>query len=418
MIKGEETKSLPITKEMVWTAYKKVKSNGGSAGVDRVSLQAFEEDLERQLYKLWNRLSSGSYFPPAVRAVEIPKKDGRSRQLGIPTVGDRVAQQVVKTYLEPRLEAIFHESSYGYRPLRSAHEAVALVGSNVKRKAWVIDMDIKSFFDEVDHALLLKGLAGHVSEGWILLYIRRWLESPVQEVNGALSSKGGKGTPQGGVISPLLGNLFLHYALDQWMSMYYPGVAFVRYADDVIIHCESEEQAQQVLGRVKTRLASCNLELHEGKTQIVYCQDHRREKKHYKKKFDFLGFSFQPRSYRSKKNGKMCLGYWCAISPTSKKHILSTLKATRFHRWSTASLEDLVRLLNPKLRGWVNYFGKFGRNELSQVFRVFHQRLVKWVLNRYKSLRGRITSAYQYLKQLQRGNPGLFYHWEQGYLNL
>lgn len=413
------TKSLPITQSMVWKAYKKVKSNRGSAGVDQVSLSDFDECLEKNLYKIWNRLSSGSYFPPSVREVEIPKKDGSKRKLGIPTVGDRIAQQVVKTYLEPKLEAVFHKDSYGYRPLRSAHDAVKAVKRNVHRYAWVIDMDIKGFFDEVDHYLLMKGLERHVDENWVLLYVKRWLEAPVLESSGHLRVKEGSGTPQGGVISPLLANLFLHYVLDQWLSTYHPEVSFVRYADDVIIHCKSEEQAKSVLKSVRERLKDCKLKLHDGKTQIVHCQDYRREKKHYKRRFDFLGFSFQPRPIKSKREGGgMFLGFSCAISISSKKRILTEIRSTNFHRWSTANLDDLSNLLNPKLRGWVNYFGKFGKSELQRVFRVFHQRLVKWVLNRYKSLKGSIKRAYTYLKQLQRGNPGLFYHWEQGYLNL
>ena len=417
MTKGETTKSLPISKQMVWKAYKKVKSNRGSAGVDQVSLSEFDSNLEKQLYKVWNRLSSGSYYPPAVKEVEVPKKDGGKRKLGIPTVGDRIAQQVIKSYLEPRLEGIFHKDSYGYRPLRSAHAAVASVRENVQRYAWVIDMDIKSFFDEVDHDLLLKGLSVHVSERWVLMYVKRWLSSPVMVTSGKLRKRHGTGTPQGGVISPLLANLFLHYALDQWMGTNYPEVPFVRYADDVIIHCESEGKAKEVLQSVRARLQACKLRLHECKTQIVYCEAYRREKKHYKKKFDFLGFSFQPRPYRSK-GGGMFLGYGCGISIWSKKKLLSEIRATNFHRWSTGTPEDLSRILNAKLRGWVNYFGKFGRHELLRVFRVFHHRLVKWVLNRYKSLKGSIKGAYAYLKQLQRSNRRLFYHWEKGYLNL
>lgn len=417
MTKEEETRSLPITKQMVWKAYQKVKSNRGSAGVDQVSLKEFQEDLDKNLYKIWNRLSSGSYFPPPVREVEIPKKDGRKRKLGIPTVCDRIGQQVVKNYLEPRLEKVFHDNSYGYRPLKSAHQAIEAVRKNVRNYAWVLDMDIKSFFDEVDHALLMKALDRHVEEKWVKMYVKRWLEMPVQEKTGHLRRKEGRGTPQGGVISPLLANLFLHYVLDQWLKIHYPGISFVRYADDVIIHCRTEAEAKYILEVVKSRLQACNLRLHEGKTKIVYCQDYRREKKHYRKKFDFLGFSFQPRSMKSKRDeGGMFLGYDCAVSTESKKKILAEIRATRFHRWSTATMEDLAYLLNPKLRGWVNYYGKYGRDALSRVFRVFHNRLVKWVLNRYKSLKGSIKRAYAYLKQVQKGNP-IFYHWKKGFTN-
>jgi len=418
MTKEEETRSIPITKRMVWKAYQKVKSNRGSAGVDRVGLEEFQRNLDKNLYKIWNRLSSGSYFPPPVREVEIPKKDGRKRKLGIPTVGDRIAQQVLKGYLEPRLEEVFHDDSYGYRPLKSAHQAIESVRTNVRNYAWVIDMDIKSFFDEVDHELLMKALDKHVEEKWVKMYVKRWLEMPVQEKTGHLRTKEGRGTPQGGVISPLLANLFLHYSLDQWLAIDYPHISFVRYADDVIIHCSTEAEANHILASIKVRLQRCKLRLHEGKTKIVYCQDYRREKKQYRVKFDFLGFSFQPRPMKSKRaEGKTFLGYDCAISKESRKKILAEIRATRFHRWSTGTIEDLARLLNPKLSGWVNYYGKFGRYQLNRLFRILHNRLVRWVLNRYKSLKGSKRRAYAYLKQLQKGNL-IFYHWKKGFTNL
>ncbi|MEC4115309.1 group II intron reverse transcriptase/maturase, partial [Myroides pelagicus] len=225
------SRSIPITKQMVWEAYRKVKSNKGSAGVDEETLIDFDADLSKNLYKLWNRLSSGSYFPQSVKAVEIPKGNGGTRTLGIPTIADRIAQEVVKSYIEPRLEAVFVPSSYGYRPHKSAHDAIEQVRTNVRNYGWVIDMDIKSFFDEVDHDLLLKALSKHVTEKWVMLYIKRWLASPVSR-NGVLEHKVGKGTPQGGVISPLLANLYLHYVLDKWLEKHYPNVRFVRYADD------------------------------------------------------------------------------------------------------------------------------------------------------------------------------------------
>src|SRR5476651_1139810 len=265
------SKTVPVTKEMVREAYRKVKSNKGSAGVDEQSLADYEADLLNNLYVLWNRMSSGSYFPKPVRSVSIPKANGKKRILGIPTVSDRIAQQVVKNYLEPRLEAEFQGNSYGYRPLKSAHQAIAAVQENVRRYAWVIDMDIKSFFDEVNHALLMKAVGHHVPEQWVKMYIRRWLESPAQQIDGTLTPKEGQGTPQGGVISPLLANLFLHYALDKWLTKQYTGVAFVRYADDIVIHCQTEAEAKQVLEAIKARLAECKLRLNEEKTKVVYC---------------------------------------------------------------------------------------------------------------------------------------------------
>lgn len=412
MINEEKAKSIPITKLMVWKAYHKVKRNGGSAGIDGESLNLFQEDLSKNLYKIWNRLSSGSYFPPAVKEVSIPKGDGRERKLGIPTVSDRIAQEVVKCYLEPRLESVFVENSYGYRPLKSAHQAVEEVRKNVRQYAWVVDMDIKSFFDEVDHALIMKALDCHVDEPWVKLYIKRWLEAPVLLQTGEYKFKAGQGTPQGGVISPLLANLFLHYVLDKWFERNHPSISFVRYADDVILHCRTEEEAQTMLALVRDRLQSCNLRLNEEKTKIVYCQDYRRGKRDYRKKFDFLGFSFQPRGVKSvRQDGGMFLGYDCAISSSSRKKVTDEIKHTNFHRWSTMTIEQIATKFNPKLRGWLNYYGKYKRRELSRVFQVFHFRLMKWVLNRYKSMRTSKVLAYQWIRTL----PKLFCHWAAGF---
>lgn len=413
-IKAEETKSLPITKQMVQVAYKKVKSNQGGSGVDKVSLISYQQDLQNNLYKLWNRLASGSYFPPPVREVLIPKPNGKQRKLGIPTVEDRIAQQVLKSYLEPRLEATFHKNSYGYRPLRSAHQAVEAVQENVRHYSWVIDMDIKSFFDEVDHELLMKALDRHVEENWVKMYVKRWLESPVKDGKGHLHTKQGKGTPQGGVISPLLANLYLHYVLDKWLDTNYKELPFVRYADDVIIHCQTEIEAKEVLSAIRSRLQECRLRLNEDKTKIVYCQDYRREKKHYSKKFDFLGFRFQPRPSKSKRGG-LFLGYDCAISPASRKRIATKWKELNFHRWTTADLQHIANKTNPILRGIIRYYGRFKRWELDKVFRQFHFRLAKFVLNKYKRFGRSFNSAYEWLRSICKSYPNLFYHWSLGY---
>jgi len=400
---------------MVWSAYKKVKSNRGSAGVDRVSLEVFEIDLGSNLYKIWNRLSSGSYFPPPVREVTIPKRDGKTRKLGIPTVGDRIAQQVIKSYLEPRLDKLFHEYSYGYRPNKSTHQALRAVRNNVRQYAWVLDMDIKSFFDEVSHELLMKALDRHVSESWVKMYVLRWLETPVEKTTGERIPKQGKGTPQGGVISPLLANLYLHYTLDKWLANNYPTLRFVRYADDTIIHCSTEEEAKDVLKAVQSRLTACELSLNDQKTKVVYCQDYSRpSRKDCNKQFNFLGFSFQPVWTKSKRGG-MFLGYNCVMNTSSRTRIIQEIKATRFHRWTTATIEDIADLLNPKLRGWTNYYGKFSRDKLSWVFHSFHRRLIKWLMNKYKSMRTDKLRAVKFLKDLHRRKPDLFYHWSKGY---
>lgn len=413
MIEMFETKSVtvPITKQMVKEAYRKVKSNQGSAGVDKESLEEFQTDLLNNLYKLWNRLSSGSYFPKPVREVSIPKANGSKRILGIPTVSDRIAQQVIKAYLEPRLEAEFHNNSYGYRPLKSAHQAVESVRANVREYAWVIDMDIKSFFDEVDHELLLKALDCHVEEKWVKMYIKRWLEVSSQTQDGALISKEGKGTPQGGVISPLLSNLYLHYVLDKWLEKQYPQIAFVRYADDVIVHCNNEYEAKQVLKAIRARLQQCKLRLNEEKTKLVYCQNYRRkEKKDYKKKFDFLGFTFKPQSTASKRGG-MFLGYDCAISQTAQTRIVTGWKKQNFHRQSLQTIQEIATEINPQMIGIIRYYGKYKMWELQKLIRRFHFRLVKWVLNKYKRFKGSYSKAYKWLKEIKVSYPTMFYHW-------
>ena len=407
------TGTVPITKEMVKAAYRKVKANHGAAGIDKESLEMYEADLLNNLYVLWNRLSSGSYFPKPLRSVSIPKSNGKQRTLGIPTVSDRIAQQVIKSYLEPRLEAQFHNNSYGYRPLKSAHQAVEAVQENVRQYAWVLDMDIKSFFDEVNHELLLKALDRHVEEKWVKMYLLRWLETPLQQPDGTLIQKQGKGTPQGGVISPLLANLFLHYVLDKWIEKHYPGVAFVRYADDVIIHCQTEEEAKKLLMTIRERLTECKLSLNEEKTKLVYCQDYRRvKKKSFGKKFDFLGFTFKPGSVASKRGGgSMFLGYGCAISQSAQTRIIQGWAKLNWHRRSTLSLQEIANEVNPPMRGIIRYYGKFKLWELQRLMWHFEFRLVKWVLNKYRKFKNSYTKAYQWIKMLKQTYPTMFYYW-------
>lgn len=409
----EKTKPLPISKEMVWKAYKKVKSNKGGAGVDKISISQYEENLSGNLYKLWNRLASGSYFPPAVREHEIKKDNGQMRKLGIPTVSDRIAQQVIKELLEPRLEQEFHESSYGYRPLRSAHQALNCVKENVRKYAWVIDLDITAFFDNVEHEKLIKALDRHVPERWIQMYVKRWLEAPVFRLDGSIERRTGKGTPQGGVISPLLANLYLHYTFDKWMELKFPQVAFVRYADDIIIHCVSENQACFILRELKSRLAECGLSVHPEKTRIVYCKDYRRKQEGKKSKFDFLGFSFRPVSKPSKRGG-MFLGYDCEISQKSYSKLVAEIRHTRFDRWLT-SWQEIADLLNSKIRGWIGYYDRFRPRTLTKVFHRLHNRLIKWIRNRFKRFRNSKKRAIAHLKYVYRHYRYLFYHWQIGY---
>lgn len=409
----EKARPIPITGKMVQNAFKKVRANNGGAGIDRMSIAQFEQNLSENLYKIWNRLASGSYFPPAVREYEIMKDNGKTRKLGIPTVADRVAQQVIKDYIEPRLEAVFHKNSFGYRPLKSAQQALSCVSKNVREYAWVIDLDITAFFDNVAHDKLMLALDRHVDETWVKMYIERWLQAPIAKSNGELEKKTGKGTPQGGVISPLLANLYLHYTIDKWMEINFPDLAFVRYADDIIIHCKSEKQAGFVFDKVQARLKECSLSVNPEKSSIVYCKDYRRTEGQKKTKFDFLGFSFHPMSKPSLKGG-MFLGYDCQISKKSYTKIVAEIKATRFDRWAK-SWQEIADLLNVKIRGWILYYDGYRKWTLTSVFHRLHNRIVQWICNYYKRFKGRLHKAYAHLRYMHRHYPTLFYHWQIGY---
>ena len=410
-----ETKSVPVSKEQIWLAYKKVKANQGSAGVDGVSMEEFDAERSKHLYKLWNRMASGSYFPPAVKEVEIPKKDGKVRKLGIPTIADRVAQMVVKDYLEARFEKIFNPNSYGYRPDKSAHQALEKVRQNCRKTDWVIDLDIKGFFDNIDHDRLMLAVQKHVPEKWCLLYIQRWLTMPVQTKSGELIQKQGKGTPQGGVISPLLANLFLHYAMDKWLEQNHPKVEFVRYADDAVLHCRTKTEAEQTLAVLDQRMKACGLELHPEKTKLVYCRDYRRQEIFETVKFDFLGYSFQPRSTKSKQTGKLFLGFDCAISISSKKRIADKLEELEIDRLNFKSIVGVALYLEPLIRGWINYYGKFRITELKPVFLLLRQRLVWWARKRYKRYKTNMIKAYRWMDRVQKQFPNLFYQWKYGF---
>ena len=410
-----ETKSIPVSKEQVWLAYKKVKANQGSAGVDQISMEEFDAQRSKHLYKLWNRLASGSYFPPPVKEVEIPKKDGKVRKLGIPTIADRVAQMVVKEYLEARFEKIFSPNSYGYRPDRNAHQALEKVRQNCRKTDWVIDLDIKGFFDNIDHERLMLAVQKHVPEKWCLLYIQRWLTMPVQTKSGELIQKQGKGTPQGGVISPLLANLFLHYAMDKWLEQNHQKVEYVRYADDAILHCRTKTEAEQTLAALDERMKACGLELHPEKTKQVYCRDYRRQDTYETVKFDFLGYSFQPRSTKSKQTGKLFLGFDCAISISSKKRIADKLEDLKIDRLNFKSIVGVALYLEPFIRGWINYYGKYRITELKPVFLLLRQRLVWWARKRYKRYKTNMVKAYRWLDRVQKQFPNLFYQWRYGF---
>jgi group II intron reverse transcriptase/maturase len=409
-----QTKGIPITKQMVWESYKKVRSNKGAAGIDQQTIEQYEERLVDNLYVLWNRMTSGSYFPPAVLEVEIPKDDGKKRKLGIPTVNDRIAQQVIKSYLEPRFEAVFSEHSYGYRPSKNAHQALAQVRRNVLKHRWVIDMDISGFFDNMSHGLLLKALGRHVEEKWVIMYISRWLEAPIEDKDGNKRHRTGKGTPQGGVISPLLANLFLHYAFDKWFSIKYPQLSFVRYADDIVVHCNYGTESEETLKSIRERLESCGLNLNEKKTKIVFCKTANRTANSKNVKFDFLGFSFQPRPATNKEGG-LFLGYDCAISHKSEVKIGDILRKSNFHTWAGSDITRIAEEFNPRLRGWLNYYGKFRKYMMNRIFGLFNWRLIKWAVKKYKRFKGSMRKAGRWIRELAENFPYIFVHWQHGF---
>jgi RNA-directed DNA polymerase len=407
-----KAKPFRISKRTVWEAYKRVKANKGAAGVDEISITEFERDLENNLYKLWNRMSSGSYFPPPVRSVEIPKSSGGKRILGIPTVADRTAQTVVKMNLEPELEPHFHRDSYGYRPGKSAVQAVGVVRERCWRNDWVLDLDIKGCFDNLDHELLMSAVRRHTDCRWMLLYIERWLKAPVQQPGGTLVQRE-KGVPQGGVISPLLANLFLHYAFDEWMKRNFPRILFERYADDAIVHCRSEKQAQWLKEAIGNRLAECKLELHPEKTKIVYCKDDDRQGNYSNEKFDFLGYTFRPR--RSKNRwGKYFVNFTPAVSDKAAREMRRTMRSWSLHLRSDKTLEDLSRMFNPILRGWINYYGQYYKSALYPTFRVLDRTLVRWATRKYKRLRNHRRRATYWLGRIACREPQMFAHWQMG----
>jgi RNA-directed DNA polymerase len=406
----DKAKSFSISKQVVWDAYKRVKANRGTAGIDEQSIQDFEANLKDNLYKLWNRMSSGSYYPPPVRRVEIPKSDGGKRLLGIPTVSDRIAQMVVKLLLEPEIEPHFHADSYGYRPGRSAVQAVGVARQRCWKYDWVVDLDIRAFFDSMDHVLLMRAVRKHTQNPWMLLYIERWLKVPVQLEDGTMLDRD-RGTPQGGVISPLLANLFLHYALDKWMQRNHSEKPFERYADDCIVHCKTEKDAQCVIREIGERLIECGLELHPAKTKIVYCRDGYRKGKYHDVQFNFLGYSFRPRHAMSRR-GNLFLSFLPAVSVKAAKSIRDTIRSWKTHRWTQLTIEDLARTFNPVLRGWINYYGQFYRSRLAPILGQFDYALERWARRKYKRLKASQTRARAWVKRLALQNPALFVHWQ------
>ena len=405
-------KTYGIPKKLVLNAYRLVKANHGAAGIDGQSIAKFEADLENNLYVIWNRMSSGSYFPPPVKAVEIPKKAGGTRILGVPTVADRVAQMVVKRVLEPIVEPVFHKDSYGYRPGRSAAQALEVTRERCWRYDWVLEFDIKGLFDNIDHDLLMRAVRWQTDIPWVLLYTERWLKAPFQREDGTLEARD-RGTPQGGVVSPILANLFLHYAFDVWMSRNHPDKPFARYADDAVVHCRSEADAERLKAELQARLAEVGLELHPTKTRVIYCQDSNRKRSYPNTSFDFLGYTFQPRQVTNK-NGEYFVSFAPAVSRKAQTAMRQKLHEMHFVRRTDLALEDIARQINPIVRGWIQYYGLYHKWVLRKVLEHLNWILVQWVRHKYKPFKQHQRQATHWLGRIARRQPGLFAHWQAG----
>jgi RNA-directed DNA polymerase len=406
-------KPFSIDKRLAYEAYKAVKSNRGAAGVDEQTIEQFDADLSGNLYRIWNRMNSGSYFPPPVRAVSIPKKSGGERILGVPTVADRVAQMVVKLVIEPILDPIFLADSYGYRPNKSALDAVGVTRERCWKCDWVLEFDIKGLFDNIDHELLLRAVRKHITCKWALLYIERWLRAPMVLEDGTTKERS-CGTPQGGVVSPILANLFMHYAFDVWMTSTHPELPWCRYADDGLVHCRTEQEAETLKVALQARLAECHLEMHPTKTKIVYCKDGKRKGKYPNVKFDFLGYCFRPRRVRRLRDNSLFGGFNPAVSSSAMKVMRETIRDLNLQRQTQLSLQDIAQQLNPLLRGWIAYYGRYAPSALYPLLRYVNQTLVAWVMRKFKRFKRHKVQASQFLQRLATECVDLFVHWRIG----
>jgi RNA-directed DNA polymerase len=407
-----EGKPFAIPKQLVWQAWKSVKTNGGTAGADGVTIEAFEKDLKNNLYKVWNRMSSGTYFPPPVRAVEIPKASGGTRILGVPAVGDRVAQTVAALALEPRTEAIFHDDSYGYRPGKGALDAVGRCRERCWARDWVIDLDIRKFFDSVPWDLMVRAVQANVTheQRWIVLYVRRWLAAPIVMADGTVQARD-KGTPQGSCVSPVLANLFMHYAFDKWLERKFPAVEFERYADDAVVHCATERQAREVLAALEQRMVEVGLQLHPDKTRIVYCKDGKRRRRDCAEtSFTFLGYTFRARNALNRSGTSMFTGFLPAVSKDALKRMSEEVRSWRIHQRTATDLQDLAAWINPIVRGWMTYYGRYYRTALNRLLKRINTYLMRWAQQKYKRLRP-FRKALRWWKDLTARQPHLFAHW-------
>ncbi|MEW2490442.1 group II intron reverse transcriptase/maturase [Streptomyces sp. NPDC048411] len=404
-----QAKPFEIFKWEVMEAWDEVRANKGAPGVDGQSIEDFEKDLKGNLYKIWNRMSSGTYFPPPVRAVEIAKQHGGgTRMLGIPCVADRVAQTVVAKHLVRRAERVFHPDSYGYRPGRSALDAVERCRERCWRKDWVIELDIQKFFDTVRWDLVVRAVEAHTDAAWVLLYVKRWLRAPLSMPDGTLVERD-RGTPQGSSVSPVLANLFMHYAFDLWLEREFPAVQFERYADDAVIHCVTERQARQVLEALGDRMGEVGLRLHPDKTRIVYCRDDKRRGSYEHTSFTFLGFTFRQRPARDGQ-GRPFWPFLPAISKDAQKKISKEIRSWRLHRWTNLTLTELARRINPIVAGWMQYYGRYYRSAMRPLLTRINAYLVRWLQAKYERL-GAQMKAIKALQGAAQRHPRLFAHW-------
>lgn len=409
----QPTKPFIISKKLVLESYKLVKANRGSAGIDAESLEEFEKDLKSNLYKIWNRMSSGSYFPPPVKAVAIPKKQGGERILGVPTVSDRVAQMIVKTLLEPEIEPHFLNDSYGYRPGKSALDAISITRERCWKYLWLIEFDIKGLFDNISHELLMKAVRKHTQNRLILLYIERWIKAPLCNNQGDMIYRN-KGTPQGGVISPLLSNLFMHYVFDAWLTKNHPNIPWSRYADDGVLHCQTKKQAQYIMRQLKQRFETCGLEINESKSKIVCCANTEQDWVGKERSFDYLGYTFRVRRSMNSKTGKVRGNFLPGVSRTALKAMSGKIRKLKIHRWTNCTIEKIAERINPIIQGWINYYAKFTRTAFYPICRQINMKLIRWARNKYKSLRNHKVRSIMFLEKISANNKDLFAHWKCG----